>query len=390
MKIGIDCRTILNPEKGEAAGIGHYTYQLVRHLLEIDKKNHYYLFFDRSVDKKRLAKFSQNNVFIRFFPFNQYKKLISSRYQNFLVNAIIAKENLDVIHFPSITFSSSYQGPSVVTVHDLTFYKFSELIPSKDAQLLKKIIPETLKNSRKIIAVSKSTAQDIRKIFTLKEDKIEVVYHGFDKRFFTKRTKKEIEVIKRKFKIRKKYFLFLGTLDRRKNIIRLVESYERLRQGISLGKGKIDYRKFQLVLAGAPGQSFSRIKNKILKSEYKEDIIIPGYIKADDLGLLFSGASLFVFPSLYEGFGSPILEAMAKNVPVITSNHSSMAEISSKAALLVNPYDVGDISRAIDSLLKDKGLAKENKIKGNRVARNFSWEKCAKKTLVVYKKAAKK
>ncbi len=392
MRIGIDCRTILNPEKGEGAGVGHYTYQLVRHLLKIDKKNIYFLFFDRLVQKKRLTKFRQKNVLIRFFPFNQYKKLIPADYMHFLVNAVISREELDVFHSPNLVMPSIYKGPSVVTVHDLSFYKFPETIPLQESRSLKKIIPNILKEADKIIAVSKATAKDLEEIFNLPRKKIKVIYHGLDQRFFRKRGLAEIKKIKKKYKISNNYLLFLGTFEPRKNIIRLIEAYERFRNGLihsSISQKKDFFSKYQLVLAGAEGKNSKKIKEKIFKSRYRKDIILPGYIAADDLGRLFSGADLFVFSSLYEGFGLPIIEAMAKRVPVITSNVSSMPEVSQDAALLIDPYDVAQIAQAIYDVLTDKRLNKKLRDRGLKRAKNFKWEKCAKETLSIYKQLSK-
>lgn len=389
MRIGIDCRTILNPEKGEGAGIGHYTYQLVRHLLKIDKKNTYFLFFDRLVQRKRLTKFKQKNVLIRFFPFNQYKKLIPPDYMRFLVNAAISREELDIFHAPNLVMPNIYKGPSVVTVHDLSFYKFPEtIIPLQETRRLKKIIPGILKEADKVIAVSKATAKDLEEIFSLSRKKIKVIYHGLDQRFFKKRGQREINKIKKKYRISKDYLLFLGTFGPRKNIIRLIEAYERFRNGLvhsPIRRKKDFFSKYQLILAGAEGEASGKIKEKILKSRYKKDIILPGYVAADDLGRLFSGADLFIFPSLYEGFGLPIVEGMAKRVPVITSNVSSMPEVSQGAALLIDPYNVAQMAQAIYDVLTDKKLNKKLKDKGFKRAKSFKWGKCAKETLAVYK-----
>jgi len=398
MRIGIDCRTILHPEKGEGAGLGHYTYQLVRHLLKIDKKNTYFLFFDRSVQKRRLDKFKQKNVLIRFFPFLQYKNLMPDDLSYLLVNATLDKEKLDVFHSPDILLPRAYQGASIITAHDLAFYKFPELISPEKPYLLKTIVSNILKQTKKVIAVSKSTAKDLQEIFDLDVEKIETIYHGIDKRFFKKRNLSEIKKVKKKYSIKKDYLFFLGTLEPRKNIIRIIEAYERFRdrliQSLSNTKNKTKinqniFSKYQLVLAGAEGHDFKKIKKKIVDSEYRNDIILPGYVEADDLGALFSGASLFVFPSLYEGFGLPILEAMAKGIPIISSNTSSIPEVTQNAAILVDPYNVAQIAQAIYLLLGDKTLQKKLITKGRTRVKSFTWEKCAKKTLGVYKQINK-
>lgn len=381
MRIGIDCRTILNPEKGEGAGIGHYTYQLVRHLLKIDKKNDYFLFFDRTVQERRLAKFKQENARIIFFPFIQYTKFLPTGYSHFLVSAFLARQKLDVFHSPTLSLPQSYRAPSVVTAHDLTVYKFPDLYTDKQSSLLKTIIPQAVRQAKKIIAVSQSTKKDLGEIFGVESERIKVIYHGLDERFFRKSDPKVIKDIQKKFNISNDYLLFLGTLESRKNIIRIIEAYERLRE-------KINY-SYQLVLAGAPGGNFNEIKKRIDESKYREDILLPGYIEADDLDPLFEGAKIFVFPTLYEGFGLPIIEAMANGVPVVTSNISSLPEIAEGNAVLVDPFNVAEITQAIFDLLTKPDMSQEFSQHGKEKAKEFDWQKTAKETLTIYQEAIK-
>lgn len=400
MRIGIDARTILNPEKGEAAGIGHYTYQLIRHLLIIDKENDYFLFFDKRVQQKRLRKFEQKNVRFRFFPFISYKRFLPSAYRNFLITAFISRENLDIFHSPIPSLPRGYKAPTVITVHDLTIYKFPELYTEKELIFLKSDISAAVRSAEGIIAVSQSTKKDLNEIFGISAEKIKVIYHGIDARFFRKCASEEIKKVKKRYGIKKEYLLFLGTLEPRKNILRIVEAYERFRDRLvhlpqlkpedqikeNLKGYSVDY---QLVLAGQPGSHFEEIKKRIDESKYKDDIILPGYIDADDLDQLFEGAKLFIFPTLYEGFGIPVIEAMANGVPVITSNISSLPEIAQGRAILVNPFNVAEISQAIFDLLTNKQLYNEISQKGREKAMEFDWEKTAKETLNFYKEIAK-
>lgn len=395
MKIGIDCRTILNPEKGEGAGVGHYTYQLVRHLIHVDKKNIYVLFFDRSVHKKRIQKFKAKNVLIKYFPFIQYTRFMPVSYAHFLTSAALSRENLDVFHSPVCSLPRSYKGNSIVTVHDLSVYKFSEPYSKKQISELKNNIPKALERAKKIIAVSKSTSKDLKEVLNIDKKKIKVVYHGVDKRFFSKKTDYQIKKIRKKYGITKKYFLFIGTLNSRKNIIRIISSYERFRNKLvttpkkskDLLKGK--YHTYQLVLAGAKGTDFKEIQKKASKSEYKKDIVFPGYVNANDLGALFKGSEIFIFPSLYEGFGIPIIEAMATKIPIITSNVSSMPEIAKNHAIIIDPCNVSDITQSIYDLLTNKKLKRTLVASGYKYAKEFNWDKCAKQTLKIYNQLLK-
>lgn len=388
MKIGIDCRTILHPEKGECDGIGHYTYQLVRHLLKIDKKNIYVLFFDHSISRSKVAKFKQKNVLIKFFPFLQYNNLMPEKYAQLLVSAAISREKLDIFHSPIPWLPHPYIGKTVITVHDLAICKFFELY-SRQRQdiLLRKNLPDILEKTKKIIAVSQSTSKDLKQIFNVNRQKIKVIYHGVDERFFKKNTLSKIKQVKNKYKIKSDYLFSLSNFSPRKNITRVVFAYERLRRKISSLKGN-DLPEYQLVLGGSKRDpNFKKIKQVVELSKYKKDIIIPGYTEASDLNALFEGASLFMFPSLYEGFGFPIIEAMAKGVPVITSNTSSMKEIASQAAVIVDPYNVSEITTAAYNLLTNKKLYDKFKTKGKLLAQEFKWDKCVRETLNFYQRA---
>lgn len=400
MRIGIDCRTILNPEKGEAAGLGHYVYQLVRHLLKIDDKNNYLLFFDRTVEPRRLSKFRKPNVVIKFFPFIQYAKFLSFVYSHYLVSASLEREELDIFHSPTLTLPTNYKHPSVVTAHDLTLYKFPELYTDKASSIARTNIPEVLERAKKIIAVSNSTKKDLGELFGIAARKIRVIYHGLDKRFFKLQTEQEIEVVKKKYRVKRDYFLFLGEFHARKNILRIIEAFERLRDKLvrwpKIKEGrpgdeeqKAVFSKFQLVLAGRPSRGFSEIQNKINNSKYKDDIILPGYIDPDDINALYKGARALVFPTLYEGFGMPVIEAMANKTPVITSNVSSLPEIAKSRAILVDPYNVAEIAQAMFDCLMNVNLCREITRAGYEWARNFSWEKCAQETLNLYQEVAK-
>lgn len=393
MKIGIDCRTILNPDKGEGAGIGHYTYQLVRFLLKIDKKNNYLLFFDRSVQKRRLDKFKQENVVIKFFPFLQYSRLMPPGYSRFLSNAYLSREKLDVFHLPALSMPLAYRGNSIITAHDLAVYKFPDFYPGRQIASLKKIIPTSINRAKKIIAVSHATASDLNELFAVSPKKIEIIPHGVDKRFFKKSSAKEIQKLKRKLKIKGSYLLFLGTLDPRKNIFRIISAYERLRRSLSKDlknqktKKTKELLKIKLVLAGSPGFQYNQIKKRVQQSEFKKDILLPGYIESEAISLLFKGSEAFIFPSLCEGFGLPIIEAMASQTPVITSKISAMPEVAQGKALLVDPYNVYDIKQALLRILTDDKLKCGLIDKAKKYVQNYTWEKTARKTIEIYKQS---
>lgn len=382
MRIGIDCRTILNPERGEGAGVGHYTYQLIKHLIKIDHQNEYYLFFDRTVQSRRLEKFRAKNVRFKFSPFIQYSRFLPNSYAHYLVSAFLSTQRLTVFHSPTLSLPQSYKSASVVTAHDLAAYKIPDICDTKQVPTMKKTISQAVKQAKIIIAVSQATKKDLMKIFGTEEEKIKVIYHGIDKRFFKKSSAAALERIRMKLNIKDDYLLFFGRLETRKNVLRIIEAYERLRERMK--------RRYQLVLAGAPGFGFEEIKKRAHGSKYQNDIILSGrYLEPENLDPLFEGAKIFVSPALCEGFGLTITEAMANGRPVITSNLSSMPEITGGKAMLIDPLNVSEITQAMFDLLTKKELWENLSQEGKKRVEEFDWEKTAEETLLVYQEAAR-
>jgi glycosyltransferase involved in cell wall biosynthesis len=388
MRIGIDARTILNPEKGDAIGVGHYTFQLIRHLLEIDHENEYVLFFDFRVREKDVKKFTRSNVKIKFYPFSDYKKYLPGAYSEILGTATLQGEKLDILHStsPSSRIPLGYKGKTVVTFNDLGAYKipssFSAIARSRD----KAVYNLMESKADRIIAVSQSIKNDLQFVFKTKDEKIKVIYSGLDKRFLEFPDAGAKKILDR-YGIKKKYILFLGTLEPSKNITRLLQAFAKFKERSLLKNGQSDKKKFkyQLVLAGKRGW-LSREYLQIAKDlGIAKDIVYTGYVIGDELVPLFSGAEFFVMPSLYEGFGMTVLEAFATKTPAIISNVSSLPEIAGDAALLVNPLDVDEISEAIWEFSQNEQLREKYRQRGMDQVKKFDWEKCARETLEVYK-----
>lgn len=387
MRIGIDARTILNPEKGDAIGVGHYTYQLIRHLLEIDKENEYVLFFDFRVREKDIKKFSQANVKIKFYPFSDYKKYLPGIYNEILGSAILSKEKLDLIHTTSHAsrIPVSYNGKTIVTIHDLAVYKLEDVFPKLFQAKNKALISLMVNKAEKVIAVSQSIKNDLQSILKCPADKIRVIYSGFDKRMFENPEINRQKVLD-KYAIKDKYLLFLGTLEPAKNIVRLLEAFKIFKERNKKDKITSDYK---LVLAGKRGWLAKEYKQIAKDLGLAKDIIFTGYVIGDDLVPLFHNADFFVMPSLYEGFGTTVLEAFATGTPAIVSNVSSIPEIAGDAAELVNPMDVQNIAQAMIKFSRSEELKQTYRAKGFKQLEKFNWEKCARETLEVYKSLGK-
>jgi glycosyltransferase involved in cell wall biosynthesis len=383
MKIGIDARKILNPEKGEAIGVGHYTYQLIKNLLEIDKENHYVLFFDFRVREKDIKKFTRENVTIKFYPFSDYKKYLPGAYNEILGTATLAKENLDILHSTSPTsrIPVSYRGKCVVTFHDLANYEIPECFPAMKKAQARTVFNLMASKADKIIAVSESTKKDLEKYLKVSPEKVQVIYSGLDERFYADPGIDSQKVLG-KYDINKKYILFLGTLEPAKNIERLLEAFAVFKDNYKKRFKKFDY---QLVLAGKRGwlaQEYSQMAKDL---EIGKDVIFTGYIIGDELVPLFKNAEFFVLPSLYEGFGTTVLEAFATKTPAIISRVSSLPEIAGDAACFINPLDKNEIAEALMKFATDENLKNSYREKGLVQVKKFDWEKTARETLEVYK-----
>ncbi|MDP1884818.1 MAG: glycosyltransferase family 1 protein [Candidatus Moranbacteria bacterium] len=384
MRIGIDARTILNPDKGEAIGVGHYTYQLIRHLLEIDQENEYVLFFDYRVREKDVKKFSKPNVKIKFYPFSDYKKFLPGAYNEILGTATLVKEDLDVIHTtsPLSRIPVSYRGKTIVTVNNMAAYKVPDVFPRLSVAKNKIDLSLMAGKADRIIAVSESVKQDLLDILEYPVEKIEVIYSGFDKRFSDKSADTR-EAVLDKYGIKNdRYMLFLGTIEPAKNIARLFEAFNIFKQSYKNRGANFEYK---LVMAGKNGWLANEYRQMAQDLGIDKDVIFTGYIIGDEIVSLFSQADFFVMPSLYEGFGTTVLEAFATGTPAIVSGVSSIPEIAGDAAEFVNPLDAQDIARAMLKLAEDEDLKQALREKGKKQVEKFNWEKCARETLEVYK-----
>ncbi len=388
MKIGIDARTILNPEKSEGIGEGHYTYQLLRHILQVDTTNEYTLFFDSRVREKDVRKFDKPNVKVRFYPFSDYKKYLPVAYSEILGRATLVRENLDVLHAtsPSSRIPLGYTGKCVTTFHNMGMLKYPECFPYAHRTKEVTVARYMAKKSDRVIASSQSVSESIQKEFHVSGDRIRVVYGGVDGRFFGEGLVSEKEVQAR-FSIKKPYILFLGTLSPINNIVRVLEAFSKFRQQyLERGNSECPY---SLVLAGKRGWLSSEYQRIIKDLGLAQHVMFTGYVVGDDLVPLFHGAEFFLLPSLYEGFGSTVLESFACQVPVIASRVGSMPEVAGDAVQYVDPVNTDEIARAMLELSGNIDLRKDLVTKGLEQVKKFNWEKTAKETIAVYEEVYK-
>lgn len=302
---------------------------------------------------------------------------------------------------PKVFFSTAHYlprfcpMPSVVTIHDLSFLHYPEMFKKSDLYQLKIGTNHSINKATQIIAVSQTTKDDIVKNYHVDPAKITVTYEGYDKERFKPQSKSKIEIVKSNYKIQGDYIIFVGTLQPRKNLERLLEAFKILVRSSQLtvdSKSKTVNREpsiVNLVIAGKKGWLYDSIFQKVKDLDLNQKVIFTDYVPNSDLPALISGAKAYVLPSLWEGFGIPVIEAQACGVPVVVSNTSSLPELIGDSAIVVDPENIESIAIGIKKALDPKTSSDFVK-KGFINIKRFSWQKCAQETLKVLEKVVSK
>ena len=387
MRIGIDIRVL---GKDLYSGIPEYTLNLLNHLFKAGKENEYHLFYN-SWHKKNFKfqwlKLADVKLHYSSWP-NRVLDLSSLVFEAPKVEKFIGK--IDVFFSPhfNLAFSSA---PRVLVIHDLSFKYFPEYFDLKRRiwhSLM--AVEKQARLSRKIITDSYSTKEDLKKFFSLEDQKIEVVYGGIGEEFkeiardfpFGKvealNKSKEAEKVRKKYHLPEKFWLYFGTVEPRKNIFNIAQAFCFLRE-----RNK-EFKDFHLVLAGRYGWLYESLLEKISKLPCKDGIIFTGEVSLQDKKFVYTLARAFVYPSFFEGFGFPPLEAMAAQLPVVVSDRSSLPEIVGEAGVLVDPNQPQEIAKALAEITLDKKLREILIKKGNDNIRRFNWQATAERVLRIF------
>jgi glycosyltransferase involved in cell wall biosynthesis len=281
----------------------------------------------------------------------------------------------DILFVPSHTIPLIHPKNTITTIHDIGFICAPWLYSFKERWRQRFSLYLTLKGAKKIIIPSEFTKQELTQSFRLKPERLTVIPHGVDcSRFKTNHDKEKIKFLLEKYHLEKPYIFFIGRLEKKKNVHKILQAWTILKATHP------DLTKnYQLVLAGRPSFKF----RYLLTRSSNQQILTLGFIPDNDVPYLMEGASLFLFPSLYEGFGMPLLEAMASGVPVIAASGASIPEVVKEAAKLVDPHDPRNLAQGIYEILSDDSYRQSLILKGLERVKDFSWEKCAKQTLDV-------
>lgn len=367
MRIGIDATSI--PAK--RVGAGNYIYNLVNALAEIDDKNQYFIFINFSL--KDDWKIEKNNFdFVNLsFPSRSLRLL----WEQSGLPLLARKLELDILHSPHYTMPILKPCKSVVTFCDMTFELFPELHEFSKRLIFPLMMRWSANHAEQLIAISESTRQDVIRILGVKPDRIIAIPLAASSDYGVIGAERVKEVCDRYKLTSGKYIYYVGALEPRKNVPLLIEAYAKLADR---------FPDIPLAIAGKKGWMYDEIFAKVKNYNLEERVRFLGYVPEQDLIGLYNGTRVFVYPSLYEGFGLPVLEAMQCGAPVITTNVSSMPEVAGDVALLVAPDDVEGLSQALQRVLSDDRLAQDLSRLGLTRSANFSWKNCAQETLQVY------
>ncbi len=364
MIIGVDGNEANVREK---VGVSMYTLKLLEYFQRISSAENKFIVFLKDPPRDELpfqTAYFKYHVVPGKFGWSQLFLPIS------LVLKHFTKNRINVFFSPAHYSPRFHFCPTVVTIHDLSYFHYPQEFLKKDLYKLKAWTQYSIERAKHIIAVSQTTKKDLVRFYPFTQQKTTVVYNGME------REKSENVTPSTNFKFldRNSYILYVGTLQPRKNIVNLIRAFRIFHNTNPL---------YKLVIAGKRGWLFDLIFKEAQDLYVNEHIVFPGYVSDEELSTLYRNAFCFVLPSLYEGFGIPVLEAMSYGAPVIASFNSSLPEVGADACLYIDPHSPSDIAEKLEVLKKNSSLRKELIKKGKLRVQSFSWTKCAKETLDV-------
>ncbi len=377
-RICVDIQSVLKMR----TGIGWYTYETSKRIAEFNRDFEVFgLAFDfmnrnSSKDISNDLDFDKVEIFTKV-PARIYKllwNLIPIKYDSIFSAG-------DVYHFNNyIVPPMGNKSKVIINIYDMVYKQYPNTMKKSNLYFLNRDIARSANRADIIITISESSKKDIIKFLNVSKSKIRIIPPGVDSEFFQKGLNPSNEIKRsmiERYNLPTDYFLYLGTLEPRKNIITVLKAYSKLARDIK--------KKYKLVLCGSKGWKYKDIFDEIDRLGIAENILFTGYVDEIDKPFIYGMARVFLFPSLYEGFGIPIVESMASGVPVITSNTASMPEAGGKAAIYIEPNDYLSMAKNIEKLVLDEDFHSEKKKESILQAGNFSWSKAAIQTMEVYK-----
>jgi glycosyltransferase involved in cell wall biosynthesis len=378
VKVAIDIRRIAD------FGVGTYIRNIVRALARVDRVDEYVLIGTR----ERLRELSDLPEAFHLQPLPSQQ---ASLHGMLTLNEIVRRERCDLLHVPHLYKTPRVVPcPTVVTVHDVLDFLHTRA-PRGNAwrrYVRYQLARLALRRASRVIAVSKSTRNDLQRVFGVAAQKMDVIYNAIDPRFLAGHaTPDEKASIAERYQVNQPFILYVGNVRPHKNLVRLIEAFSVLKAALAKQGA---YPELKLLIIGDDVSSHPDLRRAVIRSGVQNDVRFLGFVPLDVLRVFYDAAKVFAFPSLYEGFGLPPLEAMAHGTPVVTSNTSSLPEVVGAAALLANPENPFDIAHAMQRALTDAELRERLKASGYERVQHFSWDVAAQRVLNVYRAALRK
>ena len=365
VRIAIDARKLRD------YGIGTYVRNLLRHLSRIDTTSEYVLLC-RQQDAGIAAQLGAN---FRTVPERSPNYSIR---EQILVPLDLRRERADLFHAPHYVLPPLVPCRSVVTIHDCIHLRFPQYLPNRLGYAYARAALWTATHrANRVLTVSEASKRDILRYFTVPETKIDVIYNAIDERFSVEPPAEEVARVRERYQLEGPVVLYAGNIKPHKNLERLIEAFHILR-----ARGGFD--QVRLLIIGDEISKYATLRRTVHRYKLHKHVRFFGFVSDETLAVLYRLASVFVFPSLYEGFGLPPLEAMASGTPVITSNVSSLPEVVGDAALLIDPYEPDAIADAMARVLSDSDLRRDLRARGLERVRHFSWERSIRRVREIY------
>ncbi|MBM4252421.1 MAG: glycosyltransferase family 4 protein [Deltaproteobacteria bacterium] len=365
MRIGINGRFLA----AKRTGVQRAAYNLIKALVRVDHVNEYYLF--TSADQATNPDWNFPNVKVIAANIREGENFRNHLWEQFVLPRLAMRHQIDILHSPANLAPLLYRGKSIVHIHDLCFVVNPQWFSFSFRTLYNFVIPRLARRAAKVITNSNNSRNDLLQFCNLPAERVSQVYWAVDD-LFTSRDREDNQPTDWNLN---DYILYVGSLEPRKNIGTLLEAYELMRS-------RYPDLKPKLVLIGGESPLFAEVRLKVKK--FKDDILFKGFVNDEMLRASYRHASIFVYPSLYEGFGLPPLEAMASGVPVVTTLTSSLPEVVGDAAMMVSPYNVEQLAETMANVLTKPELRRDMITKGKEQVRKFNWYRVARNTLAVY------
>jgi len=369
--IGLNAHLLSLKQSYRGAGINAYIYHLLRNLGQTESRHRYSVFLgEHHFVDERLA--------LHYSRWPTHQPLVRILWEQLVQPVVLHRAGVDLLHAMAFAGPLATTCPFVVTVYDLSFLHYPDTFRPWNRWYLSRFTALSARRARRVIAISESTKRDVVHLLGVPEDRVDVIYCGVDD-VFRPLPAAQVARFRRERALPDRFILFLGTLEPRKNVQTLVRAYSQWQ--------KADPEVPKLVVAGGKGWYYDQIFADVERFGLAGDVMFPGYVAQDELPVWYNAADLFVYPSRFEGFGLPVLEAMACGTPVVTTYSASLPEVAGDAAILVSPDDEAQLIEAMRRVLSDSALRQEMIDRGQAHAATFSWEQAARQTVDTYERA---